>query len=57
MRGRPIENIVRKTKYTLHFDNIIYHFDDNKNKNGAYLVEIIDPELDKIEKLYNNLER
>ena len=57
MRGRPAENIERKTKYTLHFDNIIYHFDDNKNKNGAYLVEIIDPEFDKIEKLYNKLER
>ena len=57
MRGRPTENIERKTKYTLHFDNIIYHFDDNKNKNGAYLVEIIDPEFDKIEKLYNKLER
>ena len=57
MRGRPIENIKRKTKYTLQFDNIIYHFDDSKNKNGAYLVEIIDPKFDKIEKLYNKLER
>ena len=57
MRGRPIENIERKTKYTLQFDNIIYHFDDSKNKNGTYLVEIIDPEFDKIEKLYNKLER
>ena len=57
MRGRPTENIERKTKYTLHFDNIIYHFDDNKNKNGAYLVEIIDPEFDKIEKLYYKIER
>ena len=57
MRGRPIENIVRKTKYILQFDNIIYHFDDNKNKNGEYLVEIIDPEFNKIEKLYDKLER
>ena len=57
MRGRPTENIERKTKYTLQFDNIIYHFDDSKNKNGTYLVEIIDPKFDKIEKLYNKLER
>jgi uncharacterized protein YicC (UPF0701 family) len=57
MRGRPIENVKRKTKYVLQFNDVIYHFDDKKNKNGAYLVEIIDPEFDKIEKLYDKLER
>jgi len=57
MRGRPTENVVKKTKYTLQFNNVIYYFDDSKSKNGAYLVEIIDPEFDKIEKLYNKLER
>ena len=50
MRGRPIENVKRKTKYVLQFNDVIYHFDDKKNKNGAYLEEIIDPEFDKINK-------
>ena len=57
MRGRPKENIERKTKYILDYGDIIYHFDDKKNKNGSYLVEMIDPKFDKIEKLYNKLER
>jgi uncharacterized protein YicC (UPF0701 family) len=57
MRGRPKENIERKTKYILDYGDIIYHFDDKKNKNGPYLVEMIDPKFDKIEKLYNKLER
>ena len=35
----------------MDYDDIIYHFDDKKNKNGAYLVEQIDPTFDKIEKL------
>ena len=57
MRGRPKENIERKTKYILDYGDKIYHFDDKKNKNGTYLVEVIDPKFDKIEKLYNKLER
>jgi len=57
MRGRPSENIERKTKYILDYGNIIYHFDDEKNKNGPYLVEIIDCEYDMIEKLYYKIER
>jgi len=49
MRGRPSENIERKTKYTLEFFDYpskpelggrsIWHFDDKKSKNGAYKVE------------------
>ena len=57
MRGRPVENITRKMKYKLEFEDSIWHFDLNKYPNGAYLVEQIDPTYDKLEKLYNKLER
>ena len=58
MRGRPKEKDLKpKTKYILDYGDIIYHFDDKKSKNGAYLVEVIDPKFDKIEKLYNKLEK
>ena len=57
MRGRPAENITKKIKYKLKFDDSIWYYDLNKYPNGPYLVEIIDPEFDKIEKLYNKLER
>ena len=57
-RGRPSEKEqVAKTKYILDYGDIIYHFDDKKSQNGAYLVEVIDPKFDKIEKLYNKLEK
>ena len=62
-RGRPSENVVRKTKYTLEFfeypskpelgGKSIWHFDDKKSKNGAYKVEQFYPkekEKIKIEK-------
>ena len=57
MRGRPAQNVVKKMKYKLEFDDSIWHFDLNKFPNGAYLVEQIDPTFDKLEKLYNKLER
>ena len=57
MRGRPAENITKKMKYTLEFDDSIWYFDLNKFPNGAYLVEQIDPTFDKLEKLYDKLER
>ena len=57
MRGRPSENVTKKMKYTLEFDDSIWYFDLNKFPNGAYLVEQIDPTYDKLEKLYNKLER
>jgi hypothetical protein len=57
MRGRPAENVTKKMKYTLEFEDSIWHFDLNKYPNGAYLVEQIDPTYDKLEKLYNKLER
>ena len=57
MRGRPTENITRKLKYKLEFEDSIWHYDENKFPNGPYLVEIIDPKFDKVERLYNKLER
>ena len=57
MRGRPAENITKKMKYTLEFEDSIWHYDLNKYPNGPYLVEIIDPKFDKLERLYNKLER
>ena len=57
MRGRPAENITKKMKYTLEFKDSIWYYDLNKFPNGPYLVEIIAPKFDKLEKLYNKLER
>ena len=57
MRGRPAQNVVKKMKYKLEFDDSIWHFDLNKFPNGDYLVEQIDPTYDKLEKLYDKLER
>ena len=57
MRGRPIENVTKKMKYKLEFEDSIWHYNLNKFPNGPYLVEIIDPKFDKLEKLYNKLER
>ena len=57
MRGRPIENITKKIKYKLEFKDSIWHYDLNKFPNGPYLVEIIDPKFNKIERLYDKIER
>ena len=38
MRGRPAENVTRKMKYKLEFEDSIWRFDLNKFPNGAYLV-------------------
>ena len=56
-RGRPKENVEIRKKYTLEFDDSIWYFNLDKFPNGAYLVEQIDPTFNKIEKLYNKLER
>ena len=56
-RGRPSKEQVAKTQYILDYGDIIYHFDNKKSQNGAYLVEIIDPKFDEIEKLYIKLEK
>ena len=57
MRGRPAENVTKKMKYKLEFEDSIWHYDLNKYPNGPYLVEHFDPTYDKLEKLYNKLER
>ena len=41
----------------MEFDDSKWYYDLNKFANGPYLVEIIDPKFDKIEKLYNKLEK
>ena len=59
-RGRPSENVERKTKYILEFFDYpskpelggrsVWHFDDKKSKNGAYKVEQFYPK-DKNKKI------
>ena len=57
-RGRPSEKpaIVIK-KFTREYVDSTWYYDLDKFENGPYLVEIIDPKFDEIEKLYNKLER
>jgi len=67
MRGRPKENIEIKKKFTrVYYDfpskpelggKSVWHYDLDKYPNGPYLVEHFDPTFDKLEKLYNKLER
>ena len=56
-RGRPSEKppVVIK-KFTREYDDSKWYYDLDKFANGPYLVEMIDPKFDKIEKLYNKLE-
>ena len=56
MRGRPVENVVKKMKYAIDYGDSKWHYDLNKYPNGPYLVEHFDPLYDKLEKLYNKLE-
>tara|TARA_Y100001972_G_scaffold48760_1_gene59983 strand:+ start:427 stop:807 length:381 start_codon:yes stop_codon:yes gene_type:complete len=51
MRGRPSENVVKKTKYKLEFEDSTWYFDDKKSKNGAYKVEQIQPKGERIGKI------
>ncbi len=57
-RGRPSnkpEIIIKK--FTREYDDSIWHYDLDKFPNGPYLVEMTDPTYDKLEKLYEKLER
>jgi hypothetical protein len=57
-RGRPSEKpavVVRK--FTREYDDSIWHYDLDKTDKGPYLVEFTDPTYDKLEKLYEKLER
>ena len=55
MRGRPVENVVKKMKYVIEYEDSRWHYDLNKYSNGPYLVEQLDTTYDKLEKLYNKL--
>ena len=53
MRGRPVENVVKKMKYIIEYGDSRWHYDLNKHPRGPYLVEQLDTTYDKLEKLYN----
>ena len=67
MRGRPKENIEIKRKFTKTYYDIpskpelggksVWHYNLDVFPNGPILVEHFDPEFNKLEKLYNKLER
>ena len=57
-RGRPSEQPIEVIKqFTRVYNDSIWYYDLDKLDKGPYLVEIIDPEYDKIEKLYEKIER
>ena len=56
-RGRPTENVVKKMKYVLEFEDSRWHYNLNKYPNGPYLVEQLDTTYNKLEKLYYKLEK
>ena len=55
-RGRPKENVEKKMKYVIEFEDSRWHYDLNKYPRGPYLVEQLDTTYDKLEKLYYKLE-
>ena len=67
MRGRPKENIEIKRKFTRTYYDVpskpelggksVWYYDLDKFANGPYLVEHFDPKFDKVEKLFNKIER
>ena len=56
-RGRPKENVEKKMKYVIEFEDSRWHYDLNKYPRGPYLVEQLDTTNDKLEKLYYKLEK
>ena len=57
-RGRPSEKPVEIVRqFTREYDDSIWHYDLDKTDKGPYLVEFTDPTYDKLEKLYEKLER
>ena len=57
MRGRPKNNEEVIKKFTREYSDSKWYYDLDKFANGPYLVEMIDPKFDKIEKLYYKIER
>ena len=55
-RGRPKENVEKKMKYVVEFEDSRWHYDLNKYPNGPYLVEQLDTTYNKLDKLYYKLE-
>jgi len=56
-RGRPKYNTVKITKFKVNYGRDVWHFDEDKNPHGPYMVEIgQEPEQIKLDKLYNKLE-
>jgi hypothetical protein len=56
-RGRPKENVEKKMKYVIEFEDSRWHYDLNKHPRGPYLVEQLDTTYNKLEKLYFKLEK
>ena len=56
-RGRPKENVEKKMKYVIEYEDSRWHYDLNKYPRGPYLVEQLDTTYDKLEKLYYKLEK
>ena len=57
-RGRPSEKPVEIIRqFTRTYDDSIWHYDLDKTDKGPYLVEMTDTTHDKLEKLYDKLER
>ena len=60
-RGRPSEQVEHRTKYVLEFIDVpskpelggrsLWHFDDDKSKNGPWKVEQFESPEDKIKKV------
>ena len=57
-RGRPSEQPIEAPRqFTRVYNDAIWHYNLDKTDKGPYLVEMTDPTYDKLEKLYEKLER
>ena len=56
-RGRPKENVEKKMKYIIEFEDSRWHYDLNKYPNGPYLVEQLDETYNELERLFKKLEK
>ena len=57
-RGRPSEQPIEMPRqFTRVYDDTIWYYDLDKFNKGPYLVEMTDTTYDKLEKLYEKLER
>ena len=57
-RGRPSEQPIEAPRqFTRVYDDTIWYYDLDKFDKGPYLVEMTDTTYDKLEKLYEKLER